>query len=235
MFSAWRKVKRFRTRRTCRPNTRTTVAASVSCGSRSTGKRSTLYDLSSSRRPHNVTPTTTEARWIGSISLRFIVPLLFLSTPLSATTVWDGVYTAAQSQRGQAAYAQYCISCHKADLAGIEGAMKGDFFMERRREDTLDTLYLDRKATMPRGRPGSLPDQTYVDISSDILRHNEMPSGAAELKPDLLDKIDVVGKDGPKPVPNFVPVLSVGCLIANGENRWSLINASEPVRTRDSF
>jgi mono/diheme cytochrome c family protein len=181
-----------------------------------------------------VTQASAEARWIGS-SFRFIVPLLFLSPPVFATTVWDGVYTSAQSQRGQAAYTQYCISCHKADLSGIEGAMKGDFFMERRREDTLDTLFLDMKATMPRGRPGSLPDQTYVDIISFILQHNEMPAGAAELKPDLLDKIDVVSKDGPKPVPNFAPVLSVGCLIANGENRWSLVNASEPVRTRDSF
>jgi cytochrome c5 len=158
-----------------------------------------------------------------------------LSCPLFAKTVWDGVYTTAQSQRGESAYTEHCVSCHKADLTGIEGAMKGDFFMERRREDTLETLFLDMKATMPRRRPGSLPDQTYVDIISYLLQNNEMPAGDAELKPELLDKIDVVGKEGPKPVPNFAPVLSVGCLIANGENRWMLTNASEPVRTHDSF
>jgi hypothetical protein len=118
---------------------------------------------------------------------------------------------------------------------GIEGAMKGDFFMERRREDSLETLFLDMKATMPRGNPGGLPDQTYVDIISYLLKSNDMPGGSAELKPDLLDKVDVVGKDGPKPVPNFAPVLTVGCLIETGENRWMLIEASEPVRTRDSF
>jgi hypothetical protein len=118
---------------------------------------------------------------------------------------------------------------------GIEGAMKGESFMERRREDTLDTLFLDMKATMPRGNPGGLPDQTYTDIISYLLQANEMPAGSTELTPDLLDKIDVVGKDGPKPVPNFALVLSVGCLIQTGENRWMLSNASEPVRTRDSF
>jgi len=150
-------------------------------------------------------------------------------------TVWDGVYAAPQAQRGQAAYTQYCVGCHKADLTGIEGAMKGEFFMERRREDNLETLFLDMKATMPRGNPGSLSDQTYVDIISYVLQTNEMPAGSTELKPDVLDKVDVVGKDGPKPVPNFAPVLSVGCLIETGENRWVLINASEPVRTRDSF
>jgi hypothetical protein len=88
---------------------------------------------------------------------------------------------------------------------------------------------------MPRGNAGKLPDQTYVDIISYVLQANQMTPGSSELKPDLLAKIDVVGKDGPQPVPNFAPVLSVGCLIQTGENRWNLINASEPVRTRDPF
>jgi hypothetical protein len=118
---------------------------------------------------------------------------------------------------------------------GIEGAMKGEPFMERRREDSLESLFLDMKATMPRRNPGGLPDQTYVDIISYLLKNNEMPAGSAELKPEGIDQVDLVGKDGPKPVPNFVPVLSVGCLVDNGEKKFTLINASEPVRTRDSF
>jgi mono/diheme cytochrome c family protein len=167
--------------------------------------------------------------------LRLSVSLWFLTAPLHAKTVWDGVFTAAQAERGQASYTEYCLRCHKADLQGIEGAMKGDLFVERRREDTLDTLFLDMKATMPRGNAGKLPDQTYADIISYILQSNDMPAGAVELKADLMDKIDVVGKDGPKPVPNFAPVLSVGCLVDGGGDRWMLTNASEPVRTRDSF
>jgi hypothetical protein len=150
-------------------------------------------------------------------------------------TVWDGVYTSSQAERGRLAYVEFCLRCHKADLTGIEGAMKGEFFIERRREDNLETLFLDMKATMPRGNPGGLPDQTYADIISYLLQNNAMPAGAAELKPEMLEHIDLVGKDGPKPVPNFVPVLSVGCIIETGENRFVLINASEPVRTRDSF
>jgi hypothetical protein len=154
---------------------------------------------------------------------------------LLAKTVWEGIYTEVQAQRGQSAYNQWCERCHKVDLLGIEGAMKGDFFMERRREDNLETYFLDMKATMPRGNPGGLPDQMYVDIISYVLKNNEMPAGSEELKPELLEKIDLVGKDGPKPVPNFAPVLTVGCVIETGENRWVLIQASEPVRTRDSF
>jgi mono/diheme cytochrome c family protein len=163
------------------------------------------------------------------------VPLLFLSSSLFGQTVWDGVYTAEQARRGQTAYTQSCVACHKADLLGIEGAMKGEPFMERRREDNLETLFLDMKATMPRGNPGGLPEQTYTDIISYLLQNNDMPPGLIELKPAALEKIQLVGKDGPKPVPNFAPVLSVGCLIQTGETSWVLIQASEPVRTRDSF
>src|SRR5262249_26321384 len=141
------------------------------------------------------------------------VPLWFLSSPLFAQTVWGGVYTADQAKRGQTAYTQHCAACHKQDLQGIEGAMKGEQFMERRREDNLETFFLDIKATMPRGNPGGLPDQTYADLIAYFLQNNDMPSGSSELKRDVLEKIQLVGKDGPKPVPNFVPVLSVGCLL----------------------
>jgi cbb3-type cytochrome c oxidase subunit III len=169
------------------------------------------------------------------LSVGFLASFFFLGgNTFGAKTVWDGVYTETQAQRGQTAYTQYCLRCHKADLLGIEGAMKGDVFMERRREDSLEPLFLDMKATMPRGNPGGLPDQTYADIISFVLQNNNMPSGSSELKPDSLEKIDMVGKDGPQPVPNFATVLSVGCLIQS-ENRWTLTSASEPVRTRDSF
>ena len=169
-----------------------------------------------------------------AIWLCVLVPFL-LKAAASDKTVWSGVYTDAQAQRGKSAYTRYCERCHKPDLLGIEGAMKGEAFMERRREDTLDTLFLDMKATMPRGNPGGLPDQTYADIISYILQNNEMPAGSDELKPESIATIDVVGKDGPQPVPNFAAVLSVGCLVQSADKRWMLTNATEPLRTRDAF
>ena len=33
-------------------------------------------------------------------------------------TVWDGVYTDAQAERGRAAYQQSCAACHREDLRG---------------------------------------------------------------------------------------------------------------------
>src|SRR5712691_1802306 len=39
-----------------------------------------------------------------------------------ARSVWDGVYTAEQSKRGEPLYAQHCASCHGTMLEGGEMA-----------------------------------------------------------------------------------------------------------------
>src|SRR4051812_34125168 len=176
---------------------------------------------------------TAEAQRYRAFLLIVFVPLWFMASPAFGQTVWHGIYTVDQARRGEAAYSQYCARCHKADLLGIEAALRGESFMERRREDNLETLFLDMKATMPRGNPGGLPDQTYADILSYILEKNEMPAGSVELKANALAELQLVGKDGPKPVPNFALVLSVGCLVQTGQDSWILTHASEPVRTRD--
>ena len=42
-------------------------------------------------------------------------------------TVWDGVYTADQAERGRGFYAEHCARCHGGDLQGGEHrALTGD-------------------------------------------------------------------------------------------------------------
>jgi len=65
---------------------------------------------------------------------------------LSTTTVWDGVYAAAQAQRGNAAYLEKCAGCHKDDLSGYQGVLKNSF-MRLWREDNLRNLYTIIKNT----------------------------------------------------------------------------------------
>jgi len=153
---------------------------------------------------------------------------------LQSPTVWDGVYTDAQAERGKASFEANCVACHKADLTGIEDALKGEQFLERRREDNLDAFFAELK-TMPLRKPGSLSNEVYLDILSYVLQANAMPSGAAELKLDALSRIRVVKKDGPAPVPTSSPVLVVGCIQLGPNDTWQLVNATEPVRTRGQF
>jgi cytochrome c5 len=149
-------------------------------------------------------------------------------------TVWDGVYTEAQAERGKIAYEANCVTCHKTDLTGIEGALKGEQFFERRREDNLDAFYSAVK-TMPPRKAGSLSNDIYLDIMSYALQANGIPSGSAELELDALAKVRVIRKDGPAPVPTSSPVLVVGCIQAGPNDTWQLVNATEPVRTRGQF
>ena len=104
-------------------------------------------------------------------------------------TVWDGVYTQAQAERGRTEYDVWCASCHQSDLTG--GVLVGDDeapslrsmekLLERR---DLDNVFTFIKSGMPKEEPGSLKDETYVDILTYLLQENGFPAGAAELKAD---------------------------------------------------
>ena len=155
------------------------------------------------------------------------------STTSSTTpTVWQGVYTDAQAARGQGEYATHCANCHREDLSGYNQILKGRRFMEKYRESSLDMLFEKTKTTMPRGAPASLSDRAYVDIVSYLLKENEFPAGVAELRVEELGKIQLTGKGGPEPVPDFALVRAVGCLDTNAsDGAWMLLNSTDPVRT----
>lgn len=146
--------------------------------------------------------------------------------------VWQGVYTDAQAARGSSEYTTHCANCHRDDLSGYSSILRGSRFMEKYRESSLELLFDKTKTTMPRGAPGSLSDKAYVDIVAYLLKANEFPAGAQELRVDALAQIQLVGKGGPEPVPDFSLVRVVGCLTPNAsDGAWMLTNSTDPVRT----
>jgi len=163
--------------------------------------------------------------------------ILLLAAPAAPMqtnkTVWDGTYTSAQATRGQAAYTMNCSGCHGDDLAGRNAAkpLKGVEFMERWREYDLEPVFTIIKNYMP-PRTERLSDNMYLDILSYILQVNGFPAGTDELRFETLEHILVVGKDGPKPVPDGSLVRVVGCLVKRSETNWMLIDATEPVREK---
>ena len=149
-----------------------------------------------------------------------------------ARTVWDGAYTAEQADRGMSAYEYSCSRCHGENLTASGNVLRGSKFLEHWREDNLKSFFTILKTTMPRGAPRSLGDGEYLDIIAYVLRVNEFPPGPEELTTSNLDQILVVGKDGPKPVPDFALVRTAGCLAQAAPGGWVLKNAGEPTRTR---
>jgi len=148
-------------------------------------------------------------------------------------SVWDGVYTSAQAARGEAVYSAECARCHRDDLAGYNGALVGGRFMDRWREDTLESFYNLTRNSMPRNAPGSLSDAAYLDVVAYILKFNKFPAGEQELTAEGIRTTRVQGKEGPAAVPDFSLVTVVGCLSQASDGTWVVTNASEPVRTRN--
>jgi quinoprotein glucose dehydrogenase len=101
-------------------------------------------------------------------------------------TVWDGVYTDAQAERGRTAYQQACVGCHREDLRGDNTApsLAGESFAFLWGDMEVGELSARIQKVMPPDRPGSLPAQTYVDIVAFILQKNAFPSGTGELGAD---------------------------------------------------
>jgi hypothetical protein len=150
-------------------------------------------------------------------------------------TIWSGVYTDAQAERGANQYFSNCSPCHGTDLNGV-AHLKGDDFMERWREFDAGSLYDFISKSMPRKRPGSsnapgsLSENTYLEIISFIFRANNFPAGSQELTAAGMKNIQIEGQDGPKPVPNGALVQLIGCVRRRGAD-WILTDASEPMRT----
>lgn len=104
-------------------------------------------------------------------------------------TVWDGVYTEKQAERGQQTYKRACGYCHRDNLSGGGGdagapALVGSSFSFRWRGVTLAEMFDTIETTMPQDDAASLSPQTCIDIISFLLKANEMPAGDTELPPD---------------------------------------------------
>jgi mono/diheme cytochrome c family protein len=153
-------------------------------------------------------------------------------TQLNASrTVRDGVFTAAQADRGGAVFSEKCATCHEG--ADVDGPpLTGTPFIERWREDTLDGLFEFIKTRMPQTAPGSLAETAYLDIVAHVLKENDYPAGERELTAGSLSGILLVGPNGPQPLPSGALVRVVGCLSRNPARDWILTRTSELARAR---
>ena len=105
---------------------------------------------------------------------------------VQAKTTQEGIYTAAQATRGEAAYADKCASCHAPDLAGDGQAspLAGKEFISTWTDQSLADLFERIQATMPADAPGSLKPAAVADIMAFILQKNALPEGQSELAAD---------------------------------------------------
>src|SRR5579864_2535017 len=104
------------------------------------------------------------------------------------TSVWDGIYTNDQANRGKQLYADACASCHGPELTGGEMApplVGGDFTSDWNGLSVGD-LFDRIRISMPQNAPGSLTGQQNADILAFMLQANKFPSGTTELAKDAM-------------------------------------------------
>jgi len=112
--------------------------------------------------------------------------LVLLSSSIAAVSrsVWDGVYTKPQADRGQSTYREECMKCHGENMMGGEGApaLAGDEFQPKWNGKTAGDLFELMRKTMPSEDPGNLSRRQYADIVAYILSVNGFPGGQKELE-----------------------------------------------------
>jgi mono/diheme cytochrome c family protein len=103
-----------------------------------------------------------------------------------ATSVWDGVYTQAQADRGRALYGQQCASCHGATLDGGGAAppLAGSDFKGDWNGQTADDLFEKIQTSMPADKPGTLSRGQNADILAFLFMSNGFPAGQKDLPTD---------------------------------------------------
>ena len=98
-------------------------------------------------------------------------------------TVWDGVFTSEQADRGEKLYADRCVRCHGDTLQGVEAApaLVGSTFYNNWEGETLDALFERMRMSMPQDRPGSLTRAENADILAYMLSTAAYPAGKMTL------------------------------------------------------
>ena len=150
--------------------------------------------------------------------------------------VVDGVYTAAQAERGKSNFLSgRCGGCHQLDLSGDRGpALKGDQFLSHWENGSVNALFKKISETMPPNGANETTDEAKIDIIAYLLQSNAFPAGKSELKldADLLESIEIARRGGTSVAPNFSLVQVVGCLTQAPNSSWILTRTTDPIVTR---
>jgi quinoprotein glucose dehydrogenase len=121
--------------------------------------------------------------------------IAFAAVPAAAqegVSVWSGVFTQEQAERGAGVYNSVCARCH-----GMRGNGAGDpemppapavarsAFLSKWDGQSVAALFEYVRALMPTDNPASLSDQQYIDSIAHMLTLSTIePGGDAELPAD---------------------------------------------------
>jgi polar amino acid transport system substrate-binding protein len=112
-----------------------------------------------------------------------VTSALRAQAPAGEPRIWQGIYAAAQAERGKITYTSTCLRCHGADLMGVTApALTGDRFYSTWGGEPVDRLFIKIRDTMPPTfSTSAIDDKTKLEIVTYILQTNGFPAGATDL------------------------------------------------------
>ena len=117
----------------------------------------------------------------------------------SERTIWDGVFTQAQSDAGKVLYTGSCQTCHGPTGRGGPGGpgITGANLNKNWEETSLFDFYTFAHTNMPPGKAGSIGnEQDYVNVVAYIMDMHGADAGESELvfNEEQLSNIYIVRK-----------------------------------------
>jgi len=101
-------------------------------------------------------------------------------------SIWDGVYSSAQADRGKELFLENCAKCHQNTLEGMDviPPLKGSHFMSDWASQSVAELVNRVHTTMPMDDPGKLSTKSATDVVAFLLQQNDSPVGKTDLPTD---------------------------------------------------
>lgn len=120
-------------------------------------------------------------------------------------SIWSGVYTAAQNERGQELYGGACSQCHGDRLNGAgqpdqppSPAIARAGFLRKWSGQTVAALFNYIYTKMPPEYPGTLTPQQSIDSIAYMFAVSNIPPGGKELPADAKALEGIVIEEKPK-------------------------------------
>jgi len=116
-------------------------------------------------------------------------------------SIWTGIFSAQQAQRGEEEYVRNCAMCHGYDLVSADGdapSLTGPAFNFGWRGRTIAERYDLVRSTMPPSYSDSLTHQEHLDIITYILQFNGYPAGSHELKAEERGLLESIVMEPPR-------------------------------------
>jgi mono/diheme cytochrome c family protein len=120
-------------------------------------------------------------------------------------SVWSGVYSQDQNERGEELYSGACAQCHGLTLNGAgqpdqppSPAIARASFLRKWDGQSVAALFTYVFTKMPPDAPGTLSEQQAIDAIAYMFSVSKMPAGDKELPPDANALAGIVIEAQPK-------------------------------------